>query len=135
MVDTFIPPQYKYELPILKSETDCIIFSQPFSEDGYISEDEKKKLFESLVNHYQKYGKVTLKVHPRDTSIYSIESANILYGNYPSELLCMMGITFKLAVGVCTSAIYTINAQKSVNLNTNYLHELQFSYIDFEELL
>ena len=50
----------------------------------------------------------------------------IIKGNYPSELLNILGIKFKFAVGLCTSAVVTANADVRVNLNEKFLSELKY---------
>ena len=71
-------------------------------------------------------GKVFVKIHPRDTTQYDFPEGMIIKGNYPSELLNILGIKFKFAVGLCTSAVVTANADVRVNLNEKFLSELKY---------
>lgn len=51
------------------------------------------------------------------------ESPLILKGGYPSELLNILGIRFRFAIGICTSAIETAEAEIKINLNDNFLKD------------
>ena len=105
---------------------DGILYTQPISEDGYVKEEIKIKIYKELVEYYSKYGKVFVKVHPRDTTQYDFPKEMILRGNYPSELLNVLGIKSKFAVGLCTSAVETANAEVRINLNEKFLSELKY---------
>lgn len=108
------------------SRVDGIIFTQPISEDGFVSEREKIKIYTELSEFYSQYGRIALKIHPRDTAQYHIRDVGILKGAYPSELLSVLNISFKFAVGLCTSAIETVNADIRINLNERFLTELKY---------
>lgn len=104
-----------------------IIYSNPFSEDGLISESEKINNLIKICNLYKKYGRVILKLHPRDTSVYPVgEEITVLPGSFPSELLSLLGCKFKYAVAVSSSAVDTTNADYKINMNDNYLHDKIF---------
>ena len=113
-----------YELKELKRGSYGIIFTAPFSEDGYISREEKKRVFGEIADYYSKYGNIVIKKHPRDTSDYNeLNNVLMLRGGYPSELYRMMGIRFNFAISMCSSAIETVDADIRFNLNENYLKD------------
>lgn len=126
LIDLFVDCQDRKEIERLEQEADGIIYTQPLSEDGYIREEDKIKIYKDLVEYYSKYGKVFVKVHPRDTTWYGLPKEMILNGNYPSELLNILGIKMKFAVGLCTSAVETANAKIKLNLNERFLSELKY---------
>jgi len=103
-----------------------IVFTQPLSEDGFITEKEKIRIYTQLVKFYEQYGVVALKIHPRDTADYSVGNTRILKGSYPSELLSMLGIRFRFAIGICTSAVETVEADIRMNLNDAFLREHRY---------
>ncbi len=126
LLDLFVSGQDKIEIERLRKEADGILYTQPISEDGYVKEEAKIRIYKELVEYYSKYGKIFIKVHPRDTTQYDFAEEMILMGNYPSELLNILGVKFKFAVGLCTSAVETANAQIKINLNERFLSELKY---------
>lgn len=126
ILDVFIDNDEKKEIEYMMENHRGIVFTQPISEDGYISEKEKIQIFTELTEYYSQYGEITLKIHPRDTTVYDIHGVNIARGSYPSELLMLLGIHFDFAIGLCTSAVETVDADIKINLNNNYLNELKY---------
>ncbi len=114
------------------TQLDGIIFTQPISEDGYVTEKKKINIYTELAQFYSKHGSLALKIHPRDTTDYEMEGIRIMKGAYPSELLSILGIRFKFAIGLCTSAIETVNADIKINLNEKFLSELEYELQEIE---
>lgn len=132
LTDIFMDASEKESLEKLRCEKKGIIFSQCFSEDGYMTEEEKIRIFTELSGYYSQYGKVFLKIHPRDTTEYHIQGVDIIKGSYPSELFTILNIQFDFAIGICTSAIETVNAKVKLNLNEKFLTELRYERIPLE---
>lgn len=110
-----------------------IIYTQPLSEDGYISEKEKQKYFLEMVTYYKGYGCPIVKIHPRDITNYPFPvDVTVLPAYFPSELLALLNIKFKYAVGICTSAVPTTNADIKLNINENFLTDRQFKLVPLE---
>lgn len=126
LMELFVNSQDRVEIQRLGKGVDGILYTQPISEDGYVKEETKIKIYKELVEYYSKYGKVFIKVHPRDTTQYDFPKEMILRGNYPSELLNVLGIKSRFAVGLCTSAVETANAEVRINLNDSFLSELKY---------
>ena len=126
LLDLFVDDQDRIEIKRLEKGADGILYTQPISEDGYVKEEEKIRIYNDLVTYYSKYGKVFVKVHPKDTTQYDFPEEMMLKGNYPSELLNILGIKFKFAIGLCTSAVETANADMRINLNERFLSELKY---------
>lgn len=126
LIDLLVNAQNRIEIEKLRKEADGILYTQPISEDGYVKEEVKIKIYEELAAYYSKYGKIFVKLHPRDTTQYNFPEEMILKGNYPSELLNILGVKFKFAVGLCTSAVETANAEVRINLNEKFLSELKY---------
>jgi hypothetical protein len=86
-----------------------------------------------MVDYYSKYGTPVLKLHPRDTSDYQLENkCTILPAFFPSEILTLLDIHFKYAIGICTSAVPTTDADYKININENFLKDLKFKLIHIE---
>lgn len=112
----------------IRKKPSGIIFTQPLSEDGYITTKKKKEIYKQMTEFYSKYGKTFLKIHPRDTMEYCFADVIELRGTYPSELFRILGIKFEFAVGLCTSAIETVEAKQKFNLNENFLTDLKYEF-------
>ena len=112
-----------------------IIYTQPLSEDGYITESEKQKYFLEMVTYYKKYGHPVVKIHPRDITEYQFsDDVTVLPAYFPSELLALLDIRFKYAVGICTSAVPTTNTENKLNINENFLNDRKFRLKPLERL-
>lgn len=109
-----------------------IVFTQPLSEDGYITEARKVEMYGCICDWFDS-DRTILKVHPRDTSDYAGLKANVLRETFPSELFDVLGIRFSAAVGICTSAVNNVNADHRVNLNGNFLKDARFSIEDMAD--
>lgn len=131
LIGLFVSYQDRIEIERLRKEADGILYTQPISEDGYVKEKDKIRIYTDIIKYYSKYGKIFVKVHPRDVTQYDFQEELILKGNYPSELLNILGIKFKFAIGLCTSAVETANADVRINLNERFLSELKY---EFQEL-
>ena len=129
LIDIFIDSE---QIEELRKCNKGIIFTQPLSEDGYITEEEKKHYFYSMADYYSKYGSPVVKLHPRDLTNYEFpKEVLILPGYFPSELLGVAGINFKYAVGICTSAVPTALAERKLNINDNFLNDKILTLKDF----
>ena len=107
LIDLLVNDEDRIEIERLRKEADGILYTQPISEDGYVKEEAKIRIYKELVEYYSKYGKMFIKVHPRDTTQYDFPKKMILTGNYPS-------------------AVETANAQIKINLNERFLSELKY---------
>ncbi|MBN1182304.1 MAG: hypothetical protein JXB49_08460 [Bacteroidales bacterium] len=96
-----LAPEVKYNLystfqieidklvPLFTSKgKNILIITQPLSEDGIMSEDEKIKLFADIVSNKDN-NKIFIKPHPREITDYSKKFANIILlpKLFPLELL------------------------------------------------
>jgi hypothetical protein len=106
-----------------------IIFTQPISEDGYVSENRKIEIYEDICNYYSTYGEIILKLHPRDNTIYNLKNVAVITEEFPSEIFMLFNIYFAFAVGLCTSAVLTVQADKRINLNQNFLLDSTYNLI------
>jgi hypothetical protein len=129
VMEVFVAENEKKEFEILE-KSDGIIFTQPLSESRLVSEKEKIKVYKKIAMFYSKYGSICLKVHPRDFSDYSNLNVPIIKGRYPSEIINIMGIRFKFAIGICTCAIETIDADFRYNIGENYTQDKIISLVE-----
>lgn len=89
---------------------DVVLFSQPLMHDASFTESEVINLFRLYID---KYGadNILVKVHPRDKFDYEKAFPGItsLRTKAPQQLLDIMGVKFKTAITVCSSAVSTLD--------------------------
>lgn len=87
-----------------------VIFSQPLMEDACLSNEELASIYRPYV---EKYGaeNILVKLHPRDNFDYKKQfpNINVLKTKAPQQLLSLMGVKFKIAITVCSSAVSSMN--------------------------
>lgn len=83
-----------------------IIFTQPLVEDCGLTEQEMMDIYKPYIEKYADEG-VIIKPHPRDKFDYAknFPQTAILDCMAPMQLLNAMGMDFKTAVTVCSSAV------------------------------
>ncbi|MFZ3516699.1 glycosyltransferase family 52 protein [Vibrio harveyi] len=103
-----------------KVPNNCIILiTQPFSEDGILSENEKINLYESILNKLKLQSKnIVIKPHPRETTNYSIyfKDTKIL----PSYKM-MENITGNIDLMVTIFSSCAFNLKYNSNVKVLYL--------------
>ena len=109
-----------------KANGKVIVFTQPLSEDGYITESQKIQMYKLICGCFPK-SEVLLKTHPRDTTTYSGVDAFVIYDSFPSEVFDVLGISFSTAIGICTSAVNNVTANIKLNINNAFLKDTKFN--------
>jgi Alpha-2,8-polysialyltransferase (POLYST) len=121
IINIFLSKEEVSNLLELNTKDSVIVLTQPLSEDGFVTEEEKLKLYRNIVDlHSQKYT-VLIKKHPRERTNYGFENIIELNGSFPSEIFTMLGIKFKKAIGICTSAVTYIDADERINTDEDFL--------------
>lgn len=95
------------EIKKLKNKK-IILFTQPISEDGYVSEQEKIDIYKQILSQYKNKEKIVLKIHPREKTDYSLyfPEISILKSKIPIELYMLNGAEFDKAITIFSTAIY-----------------------------
>lgn len=85
-----------------------ILFTQPLSEEGIISEREKIELYTKILAKY-KEKEIIIKSHPREKTEYSkyFKRALVIEEKYPAELLYLIGIEISKIVTIFSTAALT----------------------------
>ena len=102
----------KNELEMLsKDKEKILLLTQPLSEDGYISEDEKIKMYKDILME-RGIKKIYIKKHPRETTDYKkifkdkkVEVVNISK-EFPVELLPLLGINFDKSITIFSTSAF-----------------------------
>lgn len=83
-----------------------IIFTQPFIEDCGLTEQEQMDIYKPYINKYSDYS-IVIKKHPRDHFNYQKYFPNVrmMNTNAPMQVLSVMGLDFRIAVTVSSSAV------------------------------
>lgn len=117
-----VKPSWKEEL----KKYNTIIFTDPISVEAGLSDEEVISLYMPMI---EKYGAehIVIKPHPRDTVDWEkyIPQAKILKTKTPMQILSLMGIDFKRAITIQSSAV------SSMSKNT----EIVFLGTDFDPKL
>lgn len=108
----------------IDNDRNVIILTQPLSEDGYITEREKIRLFKDIVERYNEKYNVIIKKHPRENTCYNLENVVEIEGTFPSEIFTLLDIKFEKAIGICTSAINSISAKEAFNTDEKFFEKL-----------
>lgn len=124
LISLFIDDSYIAEMKKLKANV-IVILTQPLSEDGYISEAEKIKRYEEIIEMFYKKFDIIIKRHPREKTIYNFEGVLEFDGSFPSELFTLLEIRFSKAIGICTSAIDFLDAKEKFNTDENFFKHLE----------
>ena len=92
------------------SSKKVVLFSQPLIEDAHLSNDEFISIYKPYID---KYGveNILVKLHPRDKFDYKkyFPGIQTLQTKAPQQLLSAMGIRFKTAITVCSSAVSSMD--------------------------
>lgn len=112
IMDLFGISSYMFE-SVKKSNV--ILFSQPLLTDCGLSEDEMYNIYSPYIEKYVKDG-VVVKPHPRDKFDYKKRFPDIFVLDCiaPMQLLCAMGMDFKVAITVCSSAISSLSKETEI---------------------
>ncbi len=105
----------------IRTEKSVVIFTQPLSEDGFVLEEHKIKLYKRIINEFTSIDdSVIIKPHPREKTNYeSIKfdrSITIIDGSFPIEILNLLFIEKKINKGITffSSAIHNIPIFKEI---------------------
>ncbi len=95
---------------------DEILLTQPLSEDEIMSEDEKLEIYKEIMKNYNSENMI-IKTHPREKTDYRkhFPKALILDNVFPFEILLLMGIEFKRAVTIFSTAALGIGKDCKVD--------------------
>lgn len=96
----------------LSKRFDAIILTQPLSEDGHVTEEEKFVMYKELVSYFKLEGKsILIKTHPREKSNYQklFPEATVIIEQFPVEILDFFpGFEIELGITIFSSAIHNI---------------------------
>ena len=106
-----------------------ILFTQPFSEDKVISEDEKVDLYKKIIKNYDKKSLV-IKPHPREKTEYNkiFEDIMILENSFPAELLLLSKFKFEKVVTISSTAVSVFFNKSEIDFYGSEVHPKILKY-------
>ncbi|WP_130890930.1 glycosyltransferase family 52 [Fusobacterium ulcerans] len=93
-----------------------ILFTQPLSEDGIITEKEKIELYSKIIRKYDNE-KLVIKKHPREKTDYKEIFNNILVieESFPAEIFDFLDIKFEKIITIFSTA--ALNLSQDINID------------------
>ena len=113
-------------LNVITSET-VMLITQPLSEDGVISEEEKINLYSKILGNY-KDKSVIIKPHPREKTDYSKYFPNyyVMKEKYPIEILELVGIKLERAATIFSTAAFGLGKDIEIDFYGTEIHPKLF---------
>lgn len=120
-----------------KSNAVHILLTGPFSEAGWITENEKINVYKKILKHYSK-SCIVIKPHPREKTNYSKYFPNyLILPNYlPFELIQLNGISIEKLITISSSASIGDNSRITdyYDLKGNFVELSSIDFKDFYKL-
>lgn len=101
---------------------EALLLTQPLSEDGFILEIEKIKIYQDIINQFGNM-KVVIKPHPREKTNYSeiMGGCVVVDGQYPAELICLNAKKINTVITIFSTSIYSFSECRKIIIGTeNY---------------
>lgn len=89
-----------------------LLLTQPFDNDGLMTESDKVKGYKSVISELQiDEESLFIKPHPRETSDYKsiFPKATIMDGNIPFEFFNFLNVKFENVITITSSSVFHIN--------------------------
>ncbi|BDR99166.1 hypothetical protein NUITMVP1_30750 [Proteus mirabilis] len=119
---------------------DVLILTQPISEYSLVSESEKLSIYKKIIQlHSENSENTLLRIHPREKTDYSKLGYNIKINNepYPIEILLLNTHSFKKAITLYSTAIYSLSCDEKIIYGTSLSSALEkkIGYIPYQEII
>lgn len=112
----------------LLEQKSVILITQPLSEDGIVSEDEKVALYKSILSNYD-MNDVVIKPHPREKTNWAeiFPNTPIITRRVPAELLAMM-VEPKNVCTFYSTAAFSLCDPEHVDIYSKDFSQLTFAH-------
>ena len=106
-------------LELLQSKK-AILFTQPLSEDGVMTEEEKIEIYRKILEK-EEIRELVIKVHPRETTEYTkyFDGVSVLQEKTPFELYLLYGLRGKRVITLFSTAVYGLSDFEVIFYGTN----------------
>lgn len=102
------------------NKENILILTQPLYKFNGIAKKEQILMYRKIIQKYISKYNIILKKHPSDGLDYDFDDVVLIDGKFPSELLNFMDLKFTKAIGICTSAVDSVNATERINTEPNF---------------
>lgn len=119
---------------LLLKDRRYILYTQPLSEDGILTEKEKINLYENILGNYD-LTQMVIKPHPRESTDYQkyFRDCHIFYDNIPSEIIPLLDIKFEKVITLFSTAVLQHHKENIVFYGTK-IHPKIYSHFGNIEL-
>lgn len=102
---------------------EIILLTQPLSEDGVISEDEKIKLYSKIIKKYDQK-KLIIKRHPREKTNYKdiFKDCLVIDDVFPFEIFNLLDIKFQKAITLFSTAASAVDKNIEIDFYGTEVH-------------
>lgn len=122
---------FDVDISILKELEDkkIILFTQPLSEDKFITEKEKIEIYKKILKNCEEK-KIVIKPHPREETDYLKYFPNfyILEAKYPIELLVLNGLKIDKVITLFSTAVFNFGYETEIDFYGTEVHKNIFNY-------
>lgn len=129
---------FNFNEEILKKVTEdtIMLITQPVSEDGIISEEEKIEIYSKIIDRYKNQS-IVIKPHPREKTDYSKYFLNcyVMKERYPIEILELVGIKIKKVVTLFSTAAFGLGKNVAVDFYGTEVNEKLFKRFGTQDSL
>lgn len=116
---------FSFDLDIKKKiqGKELILFTQPLSEDGIITEKEKIEIYSKIIKKYPK-DKLIIKTHPREKTNYKnlFKECLVLDNPFPFEILNLLDLKFNKAITLFSTAALGLGKEVEVDFYGTEVH-------------
>ncbi len=112
------------DLHLNTSKKKLILLTQPLYKDKLVSsEDIQKKVYQDIIEKFQKEYVIYLKPHPRDLIDYQFgKDIFLINKNIPTEVLSFNDdFEFNKAITISSGGIHAIKAEEKIQYGLEYL--------------
>lgn len=104
-------------------EKDIILFTQPLSEDGVITESEKILIYSKIIEKYPQE-RLVIKTHPREKTKYRdiFKDCLVLDKPFPFEILSLLEVKFNKAVTIFSTAALGLKSDIKIDFYGTEIH-------------
>lgn len=104
-------------------DRDMILFTQPLSENGIITESEKIEIYSKIIKKYPK-DRLIIKTHPREKTDYkNIFQENLVLDNpFPFEILNLLEVKFNRAITLFSTAALSLEKEVKIDFYGTEIH-------------
>lgn len=105
----------------MELDADVMILTQPLSEDGFISEKEKVRLYDEIIKEYDNK-RIIIRQHPRELTDYSLYFKNVSVNRAkaPVELVLLNSPTIQTAVTLFSGGIFNMPCREKIFKGTSF---------------